>query len=202
MKKMIFIVIILLTPIYFGCNSSKLLTKSELPRKAIKYLETLGQNDNIASYKYNKEFWDKHSPHAIGFFRPNQCWTVETKDSTTICFSKKGNWLYSVTNTACLNSKYLANIDNIDKMILHLQKVDSQLIEKGSILHIVGVSKEKDTWIIKTFQTPKSEVEENYKTMNIELPDTVSGIEGEYWNYYFNHDGTAVQHHKTCRILI
>ena len=89
----------------------------------------------------------------MGFNEPKRGWTAKMSDSTQIVFSEKGEWVYSVLHycsMADLAPQYLSHIENVDRMLLVLHK------KVGKEMRIVGVSKEKDRWIIAAYKTHDS----------------------------------------------
>ena len=88
----------------------------------------------------------------MGFNEPKRGWTVIMSDSTQIVFSEKGEWVYSVLHyrMADLAPQYLSHIENVDRMLLVLHNME------GKEIRVVGVSKEKDRWIIAAYKTHDS----------------------------------------------
>ena len=150
MRKTLVLFAVLLAMICVGCNGSKPTTQPRLPRHAVEYLDAYGLKDCIASYEYKKDYRWSHP--LLGYHSPDKCWIAATNDSTVICFSKSGNWLYTVTKSRKedLPTKYLTPINNIDRMLNYLR------LNVGDDIRIVGVSKEKDHWIIAAYPTHQS----------------------------------------------
>lgn len=137
---------------FVGCNVVKSSsTKQKLPKKAVEYLERLGLKDDVATYSYAEDMRWSHSLYAMGFDEPDKCWLVETNDSTMICFTPQGDWTYTVVmyTNGDLDTKYLSEVDNLNTVLVICKNM------VGKDIHIVGVSKEKDQWVIAAYETHK-----------------------------------------------
>lgn len=132
------------------CSSLKSSASNHrLPKKAVEYLKNLNLKDDVASYTYRKDMRWKHPLYAMGFANPDSCWMVETKDSTTICFSPQGEWVYTAINPEVgdLNAKYLAGTDNYKTLLSTCKNIE------GAEVRIVGVAKDGNKWIIAAYKT-------------------------------------------------
>lgn len=150
MKKILLLCAALLALGFVGCSVLKTSSaKQKLPKKAIEYLERLELKDDVVRYSYNKEMRWNHSLYAMGFDNPVKCWLVETNDSTMICFTSQGEWVYTVVMSTYgdLNKRYLSEVDNLNTMLATCKK------KVGKDIHIVGVSKQKDQWVIAAYKT-------------------------------------------------
>lgn len=143
----------LMAMVFAACGGAKRSAQPKLPRQAAEYLETLGVDGCVVSAEFKKGYRWHHSIYSMGFkHQPDACWIVETTDSTEVCFSLGGKWLYTVTRSAKedLDARYLADIKNIDRMLDCLQT------KVGDDVHIVGVSKENGHWSIAAYMTHAS----------------------------------------------
>ena len=145
-----FICTLLLVLGLVGCSSSKSSASNHrLPKKAVEYLKNLDLKDDVASYTYREDMRWKHPLYAMGFANPDSCWMVETKDSTTICFSPQGEWVYTIINPEVgdLNTKYLAGTDNYKTLLSTCKNIE------GAEVRIVGVAKDGNKWVIAAYKT-------------------------------------------------
>ena len=119
---------------------------STLPERAVRHIEACGQKDNVLSTVYGK--CDHGRLYSYIFELPRRCWTVVTADSVQMVYDGKGVWLYSVVLRWAddLGIKYFSDIPNADRMIQYLYA-------KSSDIHIVGVIRDTDRWIIAAYET-------------------------------------------------
>lgn len=150
MKKILLACAAMITLVVIGCQSLKpSAIYSGLPQSAVDYIEKCGLEDSIMSVIYGI---DHTMLYTMGFDEPQKGWTVIMSDSTQIVFSEKGAWVYSVIHysRADLSTKCLSQIENVDRMLLLLRN------KEGMDIRVVGVSKEKDWWIIASYKTHDS----------------------------------------------
>lgn len=119
---------------------------SALPKRAFGHIEACGQKDNVLSVVYGK--CDNRWFYPYSFKLPKKCWTVVTADSVQMVYDTKGEWLYSgvLRWTDDLGTKYFSNIPNAERMMQYLYA-------KSSDIHIVGVIRDTDRWIIAAYET-------------------------------------------------
>lgn len=150
MKKILMLCAAMVTLAVIGCQNLKPSAKySGLPQSAVDYIEKCGLGDSIMSVIHGI---DHTLLYTMGFDEPAKGWSVIMSDSTQIVFSESGAWRYSVLhyNRADLSSKYLSQIENVERMLLLLRN------KEGMDIRVVGVSKEKDRWIIAAYKTHDS----------------------------------------------
>lgn len=150
MKKIMLLCAALLALGFMGCSGVKSSSaKQKLPKKAVEYLERLGLKDDVTAYSYVKKMRWNHPIYAMGFDNPDKCWLVETNDSTMICFTPQGDWVYTVVTSTYgdLSTKYLSEVDNLNTVLVTCKNI------AGKDIHIVGVSKKKSQWVIAAYKT-------------------------------------------------
>ena len=131
-----------------GCGGMRV-GHSELPKRAVGHIEACGQKDNVLSTVYGKCDHECLYPYIVKM--PKKCWTVVTSDSVQMVYDTKGEWMYShVLRWADdLDTKYFSDIPNADKMLRHLYA-------KSKDIHVVGVIRDTDGWIIAAYETHAS----------------------------------------------
>ena len=149
MKKMLILCAAVLAIGLACCSVLRTGECQRLPKNAVEYLERLGLKDNVALCSYREGMRWTHSLYAMGFDKPDKCWLVETNDSTMICFSPQGEWVYTVVMSTYgdLNTKYLSEVDNLNTVLVTCKNME------GKDIHIVGVSKKKSRWVIAAYKT-------------------------------------------------
>ena len=128
-----------------GCQSPRPSSSSSgLPKRAVEFIQQYDLADDVASVSFGEPQWSLYN---MGFERPAVGWTVLTKDSVQIVFSKKGEWLFTALYYTMddLNPKYFSHINRVNYMIF-------QLCDDA---RVVGVSKVDDLWIVAHYETHK-----------------------------------------------
>lgn len=152
-KRMMLICAMIVVVGFVGCSVGKTSSANQkLPKKAIAYIKKLGLKDDVASYSYGETRRGCPTLYSMGFDKPDIGWFCETKDSTLICFSPQGEWVYTVVMSpeSDLDEKYLSEVDHLKTVLSICRNIESKDI------HIVGVSKEKNQWIIAAYKTHDS----------------------------------------------
>lgn len=145
--------VVLLVVTLSGCGISQHVVyhDAKLPQLAVRYLERVGLQDEMASFSYGEDVQWEHPVYAMGLNMPDCCWTVEMKDGATLCFFPKGEWVYTVASfdenaMSSLDVKYLAEVSNLETVLVTMKNM------VGEDVRIVGVAKEGEIWVISAYK--------------------------------------------------